>query len=171
MVGAPSFGDNAAMTSTPHLLVALAMLTVVPPLSASQPAAADRAEVEQATLAYRDAWLTNDAERVMATITTDAVIYPSTLPPIAGAERIRQFWFSAAGPPTRVTDMQLTIEEVTIEGDMAIVSGQGSLTFVTTTNGLASAPRSQRSWHVNVLRRQADGRWRIWRRLWGDTRD
>ena len=78
--------------------------------------------------------------------------------------------------------MQLTIDEVTIEvrwvgrgvtidGDMAVVSGRGSLTFVTTTEGVDSAPRSQRSWHVNVLRRQADGRWRIWRRMWGDTRD
>ena len=160
------------MKSTTHLLAALALLTAVLPLSASQPvAAADRAAVEQATLDYRDAWLANDAERVMATITSDAVIYPSTLAPIAGAERIRQFWFSATGPPTRVTDMQLTIDEVTVEGDMAVVSGRGSLTFVTTTRGVDSAPRSQRSWHVNVLRRQADGRWRIWRRMWGDTRD
>ncbi len=45
--------------------------------------------------------------------------------------------------------MQLTIDEVTIEGDMAVVSGRGSLTFVTTTEGVDSAPRSQRSWHVN----------------------
>ena len=159
------------MKGKPHLVVALAVLTTVPSLSGSQPSAGDRAAVEQATLAYREAWLANDAERVMATITADAVIYPSTLPPIAGAERIRQFWFAAAGPPTRVTAMQLTIDEVTIEGDMAVVSGRGSLTFVTTTNGVDSAPRSLRNWHVNVLRRQADGRWRIWRRMWGDTRD
>ena len=155
-----------------HLLMAVAILTAVLPLTASQPAAAgDRAAVEAATLAYREAWLANDAERVMSTITADAVIYPSTLPPISGAERIRQFWFSAAGPPTRVTDMQLTIDEVTVDGDMAVVSGRGSLTFVTITNGVDSDPRSQRSWHVNVLRRQADGQWRIWRRMWGDIRD
>ena len=90
------------MKGIPPLLAAVAMLTAVLPLSASQPpAAGDRAAVEAATLAYRDAWLANNAERVMATMTTDAVIYPSTLPPIAGAERIRQFWFSAAGPATR----------------------------------------------------------------------
>jgi uncharacterized protein (TIGR02246 family) len=159
------------MKGTPHLVVALATLIAVPPLSGSQPSVGDRVAVEKATLEYRDAWLANDAERVMATITADAVIYPSTLPPIAGAERIRQFWFSAAGPPTRVTDMQLTIDEVTIEGDLAVVSGRGSLTFVTSTNGIDSAPRSLRNWHVNVLRRQADGRWRIWRRMWGDTRE
>jgi ketosteroid isomerase-like protein len=139
-------GDNAVMRGTPPLLAAVALLTAVLPLSASQsPAPGDRAAVEAATLAYRDAWLANNAERVMATMTADAVIYPSTLPPIAGAERSRQFWFSAAGPATRVTAMQLTIDEVTIDGDMAVVSGRGSLTFVTTTEGVDSAPRSQRS--------------------------
>ena len=36
--------------------------------------------------------------------------------------------------------------------------------------GGRSAPRTQRSWHVNVLRRQRDGSWLIWKRMWGDLR-
>ena len=164
-------GDNAAMTCLLPVLMAIAALTATPLWAGQPPAESDRAAVERATLAYRDAWLANDAARVMATITSDAVIYPSTLPPVAGADRIRQFWFSPSGPSTRVTAMQLSIDEVTIDGDMAVVAGRGSLTFVIAANGVDGAPRSQRSWHVNVLRRQPDGGWRIWRRMWGDTRD
>jgi ketosteroid isomerase-like protein len=106
----------------------------------------------------------------MATLTPDAVIFPSNLAPIAGAAAIRQFWFPSSGPSTRVTGMELTIDSVAVDGDMAVVSGRGSLTFVATTGGTAAPPRTQKSWHVNVLRRQSDGRWLIWRRMWGDLR-
>jgi ketosteroid isomerase-like protein len=130
----------------------------------------DRAAVEAATRAYGDAWVSNDPDRVMATLTYDATIYPSTLAPIAGASAIREFWFPAAGPATRVVAMELTIDSVHVDGDTAITSGSGSLTFVVTTNNVAAPPRTQNSWHVNVLKRQPDGAWKIWRRMWGDMR-
>jgi hypothetical protein len=41
---------------------------------------ADRAAAEAATQRYREAWLANDPRRIMATLTPDAVLYPSTLP-------------------------------------------------------------------------------------------
>ena len=134
-----------------------------------QGATADRPAVEAAVRAYRDAWLANDADRVMATLTSDAIIFPSTLQPIAGAAAIRQFWFPST-TTTRVTAMELSLEDVHVEGNTAVASGMGSLTFVVSSNDSPGASRTQRSWHVNVLRRQADGSWRIWRRMWGDVR-
>ena len=130
---------------------------------------ADRAAAEAATLAYRDAWLANDEQRVMATLTPDAVLYPSSLTPILGRDQIRAFWFPASST-TRILAMELTIDAVHVDGDTAITSGMGSLTFVVTTRGVAAEPRTQRSWHVNVLRRQRDGTWLIWKRMWGDLR-
>jgi uncharacterized protein (TIGR02246 family) len=129
-----------------------------------------RRAVERATIAYRDAWLSNDPARVMATLTSDAVIFPSTLKPIAGKDAIRRFWFPA-GQSTRVVAMEQVIEDVSVEQGMAVVSGRGSLTFVTRTNGADTSPRSQASWFVNILRRQPDGSWLIWKRMWGDTRN
>ena len=105
----------------------------------------------------------------MATLTADATIYPSTLPPIAGADAIARFWFPAGPSTTRITAMTLAIDDVHVDGDMAVVSGTGSLTFAVRTGGVEAPPRTQASWHMNVLRRQADGRWLIWRRMWGDT--
>jgi ketosteroid isomerase-like protein len=97
------------------------------------------------------------------------VLYPSTLPPIAGSDAIRKFWFPPSSP-TRVVAMELSIDHVHVDGDTAVTSGMGSLTFVVTTKGVDGDPRTQRSWHVNVLRRQRDGSWLIWKRMWGDLR-
>jgi uncharacterized protein (TIGR02246 family) len=129
----------------------------------------DRAAVEAATQAYREAWLSNDAQRIMATLAADAVLYPSTLPPIAGSDAIRRFWFPSPST-TRILAMELSVDAVHVDGDTAVTSGMGSLTFVVTTKGVDGEPRTQRSWHVNVLRRQGDGSWLIWKRMWGDLR-
>jgi ketosteroid isomerase-like protein len=153
--------------------MSLASLVVMIILSVGQAPSSstvgDRVAVEAATLAYRDAWLSNDPQRIMSTLTRDAVLYPSTLPPLAGSDAIRAFWFPPSSP-TRVVAMELTIDRVHVDGDTAVTSGMGSLTFVVTTNGVDGAPRAQRSWHVNVLRRQANGSWLIWKRMWGDVR-
>lgn len=129
----------------------------------------DHAAAEAATQAYREAWLSNDPQRIMATLTPDAVLYPSALTPIAGSDAIRKFWFPSSSS-TRVIAMELAIDAVHVDGNTAVTSGMGSLTFVVTTNGADGQPRTQRSWHVNVLRRQGDGSWLIWKRMWGDLR-
>lgn len=129
----------------------------------------DHDAAEAATQAYREAWLSNDPQRIMATLTPDAVLYPSTLTPIAGIEAIRKFWFPSSSS-TRIVAMELGIDAVHVDGDTAVTSGIGSLTFVVTSNGADGQARTQRSWHVNVLRRQNDGSWLIWKRMWGDLR-
>jgi uncharacterized protein (TIGR02246 family) len=146
------------------VIILIAGQAAPPPLTSG-----DRAAAEAATQAYRQAWLSNDPQRIMATLTPDAVLYPSTLPPIAGSDAIRRFWFPSSSS-TRVVAMELSIDHVHVDGDTAVTSGMGSLTFVVTTDGVDGAPRTQQSWHVNVLRRQSDGSWLIWKRMWGDLR-
>jgi len=129
--------------------------------------ASDTAAIRAATLAYRDAWLTNDANRVMATLTPDAVLLPSGLAPIHGSAAIRAFWWPVGAATTRVTAMDLTIETIDGCGDIALARGRGTLTF---TTGATSAPRSLASTFINVLRRQPNGNWLIAERMWSDTR-
>jgi uncharacterized protein (TIGR02246 family) len=129
----------------------------------------DHAAVSAATLAYRDAWLTNSPEAVMATLSADAVLLPSGMEPISGTESIRAFWWPAEGPPTKVTAMEQVIDDISGARDLAVVRGHGTLTFVMTVNG-ADQVRSQRSTFLNVLRRRADGSWVIAWRMWSDIR-
>jgi uncharacterized protein (TIGR02246 family) len=131
---------------------------------------ADRRAVLAVTEAYRDAWLANEAEGVMATLSKEAVLLPSGMQPIAGETAIRRFWFPPGAAKTVVTAMELSVDEVRGSGKLAFVRGRGSLTFVTHSGTGASAPRTQRSWFMNVLERQPNGGWLIVRRMWSDLR-
>ena len=144
-----------------------AAMTVSSPVvpTSSQLANADRQAAIRTTREYRDAWLANDPERVMATLDANAVLLPSGMNPIEGAVAIRKFWFGP-GPSTTVTAMEQEISRVTGGGDVAVVRGAGSLTFRIGD----TAPVTQHSWFINVLRRQRDGRWLIVERAWSDRR-
>jgi ketosteroid isomerase-like protein len=128
-----------------------------------------RSAASAATLAYRDAWLANRPDAVMATLSPDAVLLPSGLEPISGAAAIRAFWWPEGGPAATITAMEQTIDEVTGAGGVAIVRGHGSLTFSLRQNGREET-RSQRSTFLNVVRRQPDGRWLITHRMWSDRK-
>ena len=151
------------------MIASLIVMILIADQSLSPERLRDHDAAEAATQAYREAWLSNDPQRIMATLTPDAVLYPSTLTPIAGIDAIRKFWFPSSSS-TRIVAMELGIDAVHVDGNTAVTSGIGSLTFIVTTNGVDGQPRTQRSWHVNVLRRQRDGSWLIWKRMWGDLR-
>jgi ketosteroid isomerase-like protein len=89
--------------------------------------------------------------------------------PISGAAAIRAFWWPAGGPATTITRMEQSIDDVSGEGDLAIVRGHGSLTFTMRQDGRETT-RTQRSTFVNVIRRQPDGSWKITLRMWSDLK-
>ena len=146
---------------------AIAILLSAASVAAQSPSftESDRRAVLQVTQEYRDAWLANDPGRVMATLTSDAVLLPSNMTPIQGRAAIKAFWFPAT-PVTRVTAMELTVRDVQGDAALAVVRGDGTLTY--TLDG--GAPVTQRSWFVNVLRKQPNGRWLIAWRAWSDLR-
>jgi ketosteroid isomerase-like protein len=128
-----------------------------------------RSAASAATVAYRDAWLSNRPDAVMATLTPDAVLLPSGMEPISGTAAIRAFWWPPDGPVTMITAMDQTIDEIAGEGDLAIVRGHGSLTFTMSQSGRETT-RTQRSTFLNVVRRQGDGAWKITHRMWSDLK-
>ncbi len=65
---------------------------------------ADVESVMQADRAYATAWLANNPESVMATLTEDAVLVPSGILALEGADAIREFWWPADSPPTTVIE-------------------------------------------------------------------
>ena len=142
------------------LLLPLAVTTQPPSFTDG-----DRAAVLKVTHEYRDGWLANDPARVMATLTPDAVLLPSGMAPIQGTAAIKAFWFPAK-PVTRVTAMELAVRDLHGDGAIAVARGEGSLTY--TLDG--GAPVTQRSWFVNVLKKQINGRWLITQRAWSDLR-
>jgi uncharacterized protein (TIGR02246 family) len=133
----------------------------------ADPFQAPRDEAITATLRYRDAWRANDAALVMATLTRDAVLLPSSLEPIVGEKAIRDFWWPSDGPSTTVISMEQIVDDVAADNGLAIVRGRGAVDFIL-TQGNKKESRTARHTFLNVVRRQADGSWLIAERMWSD---
>jgi ketosteroid isomerase-like protein len=129
----------------------------------------DASMVRAASQAYRDAWVANNQDAVMATLTDDAVLLPSGMPPIVGSAAIRAFWWPPGATATKILAMDLTFEEVAGEGAVGYVRGQGSVTFSHVHEGNETIVR-QRHTYLNILRRQSKGGWRISHRMWSDLK-
>jgi len=121
-------------------------------------------QIRAADQAYADAWLTNDSEQVIATLTSDAVMIPSGMAALEGPAAIRQFWFPEDSPPTIVTEFTLVQDEVGGQGEMGFVRGEFSLGFE--YDGSSYTGRGR---YLSLMRQESDGSWRISRRMWSDV--
>jgi len=124
---------------------------------------ADLQAMRDAARSYATAWLTNDADNVMATFVDEPVLSPSGLPYLEGQQAARAFWFPADSPSTIVSVFDLAEIEV---------SGSGTLGFVRGTFRLAFAYDGQsyenHGKYVSLLRKSEQGQWRITHHIWDD---
>lgn len=127
----------------------------------------DLAAIRAVQDAYRDGWLRGDPERVMGTLTPDATLLPSGLTAIRGERGIRAFWWPAGMPPTKVLSMDVTLDDIRGDGNIAYASGTLALAFEWDDAGTTRTTTSESSF-LDVLRKGPDGRWRIDARMWSN---
>jgi len=120
-------------------------------------------DIKAADAAYATAWLSNDPESVMATLTEDAVVIPSGMPAIEGAAAIREFWWPPESSSTTVTEFTLVQRDHGRSAGLAYVRGSFSLGFQYDGKTYASDGE-----YLSLLRCLSDGTWRIARRMWSD---
>jgi len=131
--------------------------------------AADATAIRAVIEAYRTAWLRGDARGVLDTFTADAVLLPAHgAQPVLGTAAITNYWWPKDSPPTTITKLDITIEAV--EGDCRIahVYGRDDVAWTTTENG-AVTTHGHPGTYLNVLKKSADGSWRIARHMWDDA--
>ena len=145
----------------------MVMLVVTPNTWAQPLTVDDQRGIRDNLRLYCDAWLKGDANAVMATLAENAVLLPSGLAPIVGDEAIRSFWWPPDSPPTKVLAMELAIEETAGQSGLAYAWGKGSLTFSYQQDGQEKTISTE-STFLNVLRKQADGKWKTTCRMWSD---
>jgi len=129
---------------------------------------ADQADAElqamrAAANSYSAAWLSGDADAVMATFVDEPVLSPSGLPYLEGRQAARDFWFPADSPSTTVTRFEIEELEAARSGDLGYVRG----TFVLAFN-YAGMSYENRGKYVSLLGKQPDGSWLITHHLWDD---
>jgi len=145
--------------------ILISVLLVAMPVAAGNFTAADEKQIAAVLDEYVAAWLAGDAERVMATLTADAVLIPHHgLAPVAGSDAIRKWWWPAGAPTTTIHRFELKHAEIDGSGTLAFARGTQALEWTT-----GQKPRtSMRGNHLTLLRKGADGKWRISHQMWGD---
>jgi uncharacterized protein (TIGR02246 family) len=118
---------------------------------------------------YSEGWLQDDRRKVMSTLTEDAVLLPSGLDRIEGAAAIEAYWWPADAPATRILSLTLNVEKIDGSGDIAYAVGTGALSFSYVENGETKTSAAD-STFLDVMRKGADGRWRIAVRMWSNRR-
>lgn len=119
--------------------------------------------MREAASSYADAWLTNDADTVMATFVDEPVLSPSQLPYLEGRDAACAFWFPADSPPTTVTEFTMTEIEASGSGDLGYVRGTFRLAFEYDGSDYENHGK-----YVTILRKSPDGEWRITHHIWDD---
>ena len=126
---------------------------------------ADLIAMRAAAESYADAWLTSDADTVMATFVDEPVLSPSQLPYLEGQDAARAFWFPADSPPTKVSEFTMTEIEASGSGNLGYVRGTFRLAFEYDGSDYENHGK-----YVTILRKSQDGEWRITHHIWDDYR-
>jgi uncharacterized protein (TIGR02246 family) len=130
--------------------------------------AQDAAAIRQVIEAYRTSWLRGDAKGVLDTLTSDAVLLPAHgAAPVVGTAAITKYWWPPDAPPTRVTKLEITTEDLGGDCQVAYVSGRDDVGWSVVENGLTKT-YGHPGTYLDVLRRLPNGSWRISRHMWDD---
>jgi uncharacterized protein (TIGR02246 family) len=135
---------------------------------AREDSASDVRSLRAVNEAYRAAWLAGDSAAVLRLFATDAVLLPHHGdPPLVGLPAIRAFWWPPETPPTIVTSLDITTDGAAVHGDQGVLWGRFALAFSFEMDGQQRSLRNAGT-YLMVLRRQAEGEWRITHRMWDD---
>jgi len=129
----------------------------------------DIEEVKKVFGEYYSAWLKNNEEAVMKTLTKEAVIVPQGLSPKKGMEEIRNFWFPKDGSKTTITRFDYKIEDLKVDLNTAFVRSSSVLSFEYEKDGQKIIKNNQNQVHTTYMERQNDGTWKVTCKMWSSV--
>jgi histidine triad (HIT) family protein len=135
----------------------------------TKPSTAYLKDIENVKLAfgqYYTAWLQNNEDSVMTTLTKDAVIMPDGLSPKKGMDDIRNFWFPKDGSKTTITRFDYVIDDYRVDMNSAFIRSSSVLSFTYELNGQKTIKNDLKQVHTTFLERQMDGSWKISCKMW-----
>ena len=149
-------------------LGALAVLLLVMMPSAGQESASARADAEEVEAQWRTVIATfedGDVDAFMALTTEDVVLMPPGGSTLSGREAARPLMEDFFG----AFDIQietLSLEEIVVAGDWAFVRDTYVSRLTPKSGGDTARARGKNVW---ILRRQADGLWKVARNMWNSS--
>ncbi len=128
--------------------------------------AGDSVAIREVQSSYVRAWLADDTLGVLATLSPDAVLMPPGREPVIGQAAIRAFWWPDDGSRTTIESFEWPIAELDGGSGFAYTRGFSTLSWLYEKDTVRQSS-TVRSANLTLLRRQADGTWRISHQIWG----
>jgi ketosteroid isomerase-like protein len=127
----------------------------------------DKAGIQKTLEEYRKAWLANDEERVMRTLTADAILLPaSARTSVAGNKAIREFWWPS-NSSFSIEEFDQPLLEVSSCGDLGYARGTSRVAWSSLNNGVKTKNESTTNF-LAILKKDHDT-WRITHLTWYQT--
>jgi uncharacterized protein (TIGR02246 family) len=153
------------------LVLPISVLLVCPMILAggNSLSADDIAKIKRVHTMYQEAWLRGDAGGVRAVFSDDCVLLPphGDIPRI-GQKGLNEYWFPPNAPSTQITKLVVTPQSIGGDGQIAYAWGKDEVAWTTTQNGKTTSA-SHTGVFLNVLRKQADGEWKLSHHMWDDA--
>jgi len=153
-----------------EVLPLVSLLLVCPVIGNAGPSLSeeDTAKIRRVHSKYEEAWLKGDADGVRALFTEDCVLLPPHGDtPRIGQKGLNEFWFPPNAPPSRVTKLVVTLQSIGGDGEIAYVWGTHEVAWTTMQDGKTTRA-SHKGVFLNVLRKQADGEWKMSHHMWDE---
>jgi len=129
----------------------------------------DIAKIKRVHSKYEEAWLKGDADGVRALFTEDCVLLPPHGDtPRIGQKGLNEFWFPPNAPPTQITKLVVTPQNIGGDGQIAYVWGTDQVAWTTVQDGKATQA-SHKGIFLNVLQKQVNGEWKMSHHMWDDA--
>jgi ketosteroid isomerase-like protein len=133
---------------------------------------ADVAGIKQVIETYRTSWLKNDAEPgVESTLLEESVLLPAHgATPVVGMKEIQKFWWPPNAPPTKILQLDISVEEVGGNACLAFARGHDTVAWSVEQDGKTTRTRHGGT-YLNVMKKSPDGKWHILQHMWDDQPD
>jgi len=147
------------------LSIAIVFVLAVAAYSQQVDTKADKAALDEITKITIQAFNEGNIENYIALIADDAVWMPPGVGAIVGKDAIRD-WYMGFMPNSQV-DIDIINESTELHGEFAF---QREVWKGTSTSKKGGEPFRHNSMCLNVLRKQANGTWEIWKCIWNRNR-
>jgi uncharacterized protein (TIGR02246 family) len=125
--------------------------------------AADMKAINTLRSQFIAAFNSNDPAAIAATYTDDAIVMPTNRTAVEGKQAIQTYY--AARFKQNPAKIALKVLETRVMGDWAYDRGDSTITVA----GKSGKPVEQSSKYLVIVKRQADGSWKIYRAIYSDN--